>query len=173
MHARIRLQKVMTSAARLPTANACRGLKRAAPPGAAKRRALSRMARKTMRSLTALQTALMGNIGDIKLGERSTVVDVDDALDDVWAKTDAGTRVLSYRDSTCDRWYRKSAVSVGKMSGGGSSNLKAFNQSISQQVSSTMRAADAPLRIATAQASGARSTRREALRKRLRRRKQR
>ena len=42
---------------------------------------LSRMARKTMRSLTALQTALMGNIGDIKLGERSTVVDVDDALD--------------------------------------------------------------------------------------------
>ena len=141
LHARIRLQKVMTSAARLPTANACRGLKRVAPDAGEALDALSRMARKTMRSLTALQTALMGNIGDIKLGERSTVVDVDDALDDVWAKTDAGYRAYSsYRDSTCDRWYRKSAVSVGKMSGGGSSNLKAFNQSISQQVSSTMRA---------------------------------
>ena len=141
LHARIRLQKVMTSAARLPTANACQGLKRAAPDAGEALDVLSRMARKTMRSLTALQTALMGNIGDIKLGERSTVVDVDDALDDVWAKTDAGYRAYSsYRDSTCDRWYRKSAVSVGKMSGGGSSNLKAFNQSISQQVSSTMRA---------------------------------
>ena len=141
LHARIRLQKVMSSAARLPTANACRGLKRAAPDAGEALDALSQMARKTMRSLTALQTALMGNIDDIKLGERSTIVDVDDALDDVWAKTDAGYRAYSsYRDSTCDRWYRKSAVSVGKTSGGGSSNLKAFNQSISQQVSSTMRA---------------------------------
>ena len=141
LHARIRLQKVMSSAARLPTANACRGLKRAAPDAGEALDALSQMARKTMRSLTALQTALMGNIDDIRLGERSTIVDVDDALDDVWAKTDAGYRAYSsYRDSTCDRWYRKSAVSVGKTSGGGSSNLKAFNQSISQQVSSTMRA---------------------------------
>jgi len=141
LHARIRLQKVMSSAARLPTANACRGLKRAAPDAGEALDALSQMARKTMRSLTALQTALMGNIDDIKLGERSTIVDVDDTLDDVWAKTDAGYRAYSsYRDSTCDRWYRKSAVSVGKTSGGGSSNLKAFNQSISQQVSSTMRA---------------------------------
>ena len=70
------------------------------------------------------------------------MIGVDDDLDDAWAKHDAGYRAFAnYRDSTCDRWYRKSAVSVGKAVGGGAGGgLKAFNQSISQQVSSTMRA---------------------------------
>ena len=146
LHARIRLQKVMTGAAKLPTALACRGLKRASPETRESFETLSKVARKTMRTLSALQTALMANIADIastsNLGADATVIGVDDDLDDAWTKHDAGYRAFAnYRDSTCDRWYRKSAVSVGKAVGGGAGGgLKAFNQSISQQVSSTMRA---------------------------------
>ena len=145
LHARIRLQKAMTSAAKLPTALACRGLKRASPDVEDSMDALSRMAKKTLRTFTSLQTALMSNISDISgssdLKSGATVVDVTGDVDDVWSRTDAAYRAFAnYRDSTCDRWYRKSAVSVGNTSGGGAAGLKAFNQSISQQVSSTMRA---------------------------------
>jgi len=145
LHARIRLQKAMTSAAKLPTALACRGLKRASPDVEDSMDALSRMAKKTLRTFTSLQTALMSNISDISgsadLKSGATVVDVAGDVDDVWSRTDAAYRAFgNYRDSTCDRWYRKSAVSVGNTSGGGAAGLKAFNQSISQQVSSTMRA---------------------------------
>jgi protein AATF/BFR2 len=65
LHARIRLQKAMTSAAKLPTALACRGLKRASPDVEDSMDALSRMAKKTLRTFTSLQTALMSNISDI------------------------------------------------------------------------------------------------------------
>jgi len=145
LHARIRLQKAMTSAAKLPTALACRGLKRASPDVEDSMDALSRMAKKTLRTFTSLQTALMSNISDISgssdLKSGATVVDVTGDVDDVWSRTDAAYRAFAnYRDSTCDRWYRKSAVSVGNTSSGGAVGLKAFNQSISQQVSSTMRA---------------------------------
>jgi protein AATF/BFR2 len=145
LHARIRLQKAMTSAAKLPTALACCGLKRASPDVEDSMDALSRMAKKTLRTFTSLQTALMSNISDISgstdLKSGATVVDVAGDVDDVWSRTDAAYRAFAnYRDSTCDRWYRKSAVSVGNTSGGGAAGLKAFNQSISQQVSSTMRA---------------------------------
>ncbi|CEG01860.1 Apoptosis-antagonizing transcription factor,C-terminal [Ostreococcus tauri] len=141
LHARIRLQKVVNGAAKLPTAAACRGMKRASPDASDALHRLSRASRRAMRAFTALQTALMTNIRDVAatLEDAATIVDVEDDIDEVWGKHDAAYRAFaSYRDSTCDRWHRKSTVSVGGTSSGGS--LKAFNQSISQQVSSTMRA---------------------------------
>ena len=143
LHVRIRLQKAMSGAAKLPTPLACRGLKRKSPEVAESLDALATVARKTMRTLSSLQSALMRNIEDIPKESLTSKIDVDSAgnVDDIWTAQDASYRAYaSYRDSTCDRWYRKSSVSVGKMAGSASQNLKAFNQSISQQVMSTMRA---------------------------------
>ena len=143
LHVRIRLQKAMSGAAKLPTPLACRGLKRKSPEVAESLDALAKAARKTMRTLSSLQSALMRNIEDIPKESLTSKIDVDAVgdVDDIWAAQDASYRAYaSYRDSTADRWYRKSSVSVGKMAGSASQNLKAFNQSISQQVMSTMRA---------------------------------
>ena len=99
LHARIRLQKAMTSAAKLPTALACRGLKRASPDVEDSMDALSRMAKKTLRTFTSLQTALMSNISDISgsydLKSGATVVDVAGDVDDVWSRTDAAYRAFA------------------------------------------------------------------------------
>ncbi|KAL3701337.1 hypothetical protein R1sor_019359 [Riccia sorocarpa] len=147
---RISLQKVLSGANRLPKKQAKIVLSENDDVKEAYAR-LATSAAVTLNSLIELETALVeknsaidelysstanGNGKRNALRESGDESDSDGA-DNAWDVVDGiHARIGPYRDNSLDRWQRKVQLTTGVVSRG---RLRAFNQSISQQIATAMR----------------------------------
>ena len=147
---RIKLQKGIENGMKMPGPIANKGLRRNNSNVNEHLVELASVAKGTLTTLLNLQLYLM------KQFEKTGALDMAECADKVknlkqrenvekgeYASTDQFWDVCEtmqkefeeFRDSSCDRWQRKSQVSSGN-----AANLKAFNQNISQQVRAAMLA---------------------------------
>ncbi|KAL2650341.1 hypothetical protein R1flu_018469 [Riccia fluitans] len=147
---RISLQKALSGANRLPKKRAKIVLSENADVKEAYAR-LATSAALTLNSLVDLETALIDNNSAIDElysgtvngnGKRNALRDSgdesdSDGADNAWDVVDrVHARIGPYRDNSLDRWQRKVQLTTGAVSKG---KLRAFNQSISQQIATAMR----------------------------------
>ncbi|XP_024538306.1 protein bfr2-like [Selaginella moellendorffii] len=143
LHMRIALQKIVAGSNLLPQ-------EEASSPSEAQQ-TLKAAALQTLDSLLDLEKALLEqNREALDAYRKDSDVEqethsVSDSLDSAWQRlSNSYSRLIPYRDRTVDRWHRKTQISSGAAAS--RSKLKAFNQSISQQVAAAMK--DTPRFIA-------------------------
>ena len=132
---RIRLQKPLRDAARLPAAPAARrALSAGAPEAAAALSALGREALATALQLDELLSGLLAAQGIARPRRRGGEPAGADAL---WAVLEEGAAAVApFRDAAFDRWHAKTTLAASAAAGG---QLRALNQPLSAQVAAALR----------------------------------
>jgi hypothetical protein len=130
---RIKLQRALAGAARLPSAAAHAALPAAAPDAAAALAALAATAAATAAELNELRTALCARQPGLATVVPAAVTKGLSPTDALWARLEAGrASFVPFRDASFDRWHAKASLA-----GGGAAarpGLTALNQPPSQQV---------------------------------------
>ena len=154
---RIKLQRGIENGMKMPGPLANQGLRRLSESTNQSLDSLATAAKDTLLSMLHLQLYLMkqfektGEVDTTEIAaklknlkqkredekkEGGAVDSTTTSTEQFWAVCEAmQDEFAEFRDSSCDRWQRKSQVSSGN-----AGNLKAFNQNISQQVRSAMLA---------------------------------
>ncbi|CAM6085061.1 unnamed protein product [Calypogeia fissa] len=148
LEVRISLQKILSSANRLPREQAKLELCQENEEVKEAYAKLTDSAMNALDCLLDLETLLIENNSVISQsyssrpnenGKREALEDTEreSVSDRVWEKMDGlYSTVVPYRDNSLDRWQRKTQIYTGAV---GQAKLRAFNQSVSQQVATTMR----------------------------------
>jgi len=133
---RIRLQKPLRDAARLPAAPAARrALAAASPDAAAALAALALEAGRTAALLGQLRGALLQAAGGPPAPPPAADADGCDAL---WAALEAGAAAAApFRDAAIDKWHAKATLAASAAAAG-AGPLRALNQPVSAQVAAAL-----------------------------------
>ena len=151
---RIKLQKGIENGMKMPGPLANRGLRRLSKSTNKSLESLATAAKDTLLAMLHLQLYLMKQFektGEVDTSEvAAKLKNLKQKREDEKSEGEGGSasteqfwdvceaiqnEFVEFRDSSCDRWQRKSQVSSGS-----AGNLKAFNQGISQQVRAAMLA---------------------------------
>ena len=151
---RIKLQKGVENGMKMPGPLANRGLRRLSKSTNKSLESLATAAKDTLLAMLHLQLYLMKQFektGEVDTSEvAAKLKNLKQKREDEKSEGEGGSasteqfwdvceaiqnEFVEFRDSSCDRWQRKSQVSSGS-----AGNLKAFNQGISQQVRAAMLA---------------------------------
>ena len=151
---RIKLQKGVENGMKMPGPLANRGLRRLSKSTNKSLESLATAAKDTLLVMLHLQLYLMKQFektGEVDTSEvAAKLKNLKQKREDEKSEGEGGSasteqfwdvceaiqnEFVEFRDSSCDRWQRKSQVSSGS-----AGNLKAFNQGISQQVRAAMLA---------------------------------
>lgn len=136
LESRIMVQKVVQGAHRLPNQDVHPFIGDADPSLAEEMRAVSIDAERTLDDMCAILDALVEQNTSIQGLKRKrdatggTIEEVWEALDERYKE------IAAFRDTSLDRWHRKTMLSGGSAS---KSNLKVLNQTVSKQVALVMK----------------------------------
>lgn len=141
LEARILLQKVLQGANRLPRSDSHAYVRMADEQLATDLGLLAKDAYGALEDIFAVLDALDESRGENSDGssrKRKSLVDLD--AEKAWEMLDERySSFAQYRDSSVDRWHRKTLLAAG---GPSKSSLKVLNQSVSKQVSLMMKDKD-------------------------------
>ncbi|WPT18191.1 hypothetical protein PSENEW3_00006192 [Picochlorum sp. SENEW3] len=136
LESRIMVQKVVQGAHRLPNQDVHPFIGDADPSLAEEMRAVSIDAERTLDDMCAILDALVEQNTSIQSSKRKrdatggTIEQVWEALDERYKE------IAAFRDTSLDRWHRKTMLSGGSAS---KSSLKVLNQTVSKQVALVMK----------------------------------
>ena len=148
LEARIMMQKVMHGANKLPLPDVYRGLGDVDSILAQEMAGVAADARRTLGDLCDVLDA----VGEVnpsiataksKSKSKSKRVREDDGLEACWAALDGRYASFGvFRDSSLDRWHRKTMIESGGVGSSSASNMRVLNQGISKQVALLMKDVD-------------------------------
>ena len=144
LEARIMMQKVMHGANKLPLPDVYRGLGDVDSVLAQEMAGVAADARRTLGDLCDILDAAVEVNPSIATGKsKSKRVREDDGLKACWAALDGRYAAFGvFRDSSLDRWHRKTMIESGGVGSSSASNMRVLNQGISKQVALLMKDVD-------------------------------
>ncbi|MCO5591063.1 hypothetical protein L7F22_045040 [Adiantum nelumboides] len=145
LEVRILLQKPFSNANRLPLGDIKDGMCQSSREVEGAFAKLNAASTNTMLSLHQTLKVLLNQVDSLsKVSDNDSAskdneeLEILEDLDSIWAQISASyARFIPFRNTSVDRWQRKTQLSTGAAAS--KSKLRAFNQSISQQIENHMR----------------------------------